>query len=191
MKRRTPLLVLFRAGNLGATYPSADADLNALPSGTHGALDGSFNGTAVIDTRFDLFCNLFANNVGIEFRFPDFKDVDLNIFARQYLQLFFDEVNFLTALADDDARPAGVDGDGNPLQRALDCNSGNAVLNRFVALTWIRNRRFRATCTKVGANFFVLHDLQTVVFVGIPVGIPTADNAQAVTDRICFLTHYL
>jgi len=169
VQRRTSVFIFFRTAHFRAAETTADAHLDAFRTSPHGGLHSTFDGTTVVDPRFNLLCDLLAYDVGIDFGFADLKDVDLDVFARQHLYFFFDQVHLFTPFADDDAGAAGVDGDGNPLEGAFDDNAADAVLHRFVALPWIVRRSFRAAGTQVLANPFVLYYLKTVVFIGKPV----------------------
>jgi hypothetical protein len=186
---RTALFGFFRTRDLGTTQTTAYTDLDTFCSCAHGALDGSLDGTAEVDAGLDLLGDLLTNDVGIQFGFADLKDVDLYVLAGQYFELFFDEIDFLASLADDDARAAGMYRHGYALERTLYGDPGDAVLDRLVAIAWIGSSCLLAASHQVLADFFVLYYFKTVVFVSVPVGVPTPNDAQAVADRICFLTH--
>jgi hypothetical protein len=177
VERRASFFVFFGTGNFSAAQTTACTDFDAFGACTHRTLYGAFHSAAKVDTGFDLFGDLLADNVGVEFGLTDFEDVDLHLFAREHFQFFLDEVNFLTAFADDDTGAAGVDSDGNALHGALDDDSADAVLHRLVALTRVGRCRFRTTGAEVVADFFILYHFETIVFVGVPVGVPTANNA--------------
>jgi len=169
VQRRTSVFIFFRTAHFCAAKATADAHLDAFGTGPYRGLHSTFDGTAVVDPRFNLLCDLLTYDVGIDFGFADLEDVDLDVFARQHLYFFFDQVHFFTAFADDDAGAARVDGDGNPLEGAFDDNAADAVLHRFVALPRIVRRSFGAAGTQVLANPFVFYYLETVVFIGKPV----------------------
>jgi hypothetical protein len=83
MEWRTPFLVFFRTRNLSTPYTTANTDFDSFAAGTHGTLDGTFDRTTVVDTGFDLFSDLFADNIGIQLWFANFKNIDLNFFASE------------------------------------------------------------------------------------------------------------
>jgi hypothetical protein len=177
VERGASLFIFFGTGNFGAAQTTACADFDTFGACAHRTLDRAFYSAAKVDTGFDLFGDLLADDVGVKFGLADFEDVDLHFFARKHFKFFLDEVNFLTAFADNDTGTAGVDSDGNALHGTLDDDPADAVLHRFVAFTRIGGSRFRTTGAKVVADFFVLHYFKTIVFVGVPVGVPTANNA--------------
>ena len=177
MQGRAPLFIFFGPGYFGAAQPTAYANLDAFGSGPHAALNGAFHGAPEIDPGFDLLSHLFAHDVGVQFGFPDLEDVDLDFFARQHFEFFFDQVHLFTAFADDDTGPAGMDGHGYTLHRTLDDDPADTVLHRFIAIARIGRGGFRTAYPQIVADLFVFYDLQTVIFIGVPVRIPTADDA--------------
>jgi hypothetical protein len=177
MQGCTSFFEFFRTGDFSACKTAAETDLDTLATGAHGALDSSLGSTAVVDTRFNLFGDLFAYNIGVEFGLTDFKDIDLNVFSGQYFELFFDKVNLFTTFTDNDTGAAGMDGYGNAFHRAFDHNTSDTVLHRLIAITGVGLGCFRATGTEVVADFFVLHYFKSVVFVGEPVGVPAPDDS--------------
>jgi hypothetical protein len=177
VQRGATFFMFFCTRYFCACQTTADTDFDAFGSCTHRPLNGTFDGATVVDTGFDLLGHLFANDIGIKFGLTDFEDVDLYIFAREQFEFFFDEVNLLAAFADNNTGTAGVDSDGNALHGALDSDTADTVLHRLITVARVGGRRFRAPSAEVVADFFVLYYFKTVVFVGIPVGVPSPDDA--------------
>ena len=175
MQRDTSLLVGFAAGHLGAAHTAGYLYLDALGSHTHGRCDSGLHGTAVRYAAFELAGDVVGDNHRIHLRTLHLEDVYLHLLAGEFLKLFFQLVNFLAALADDDTGACGRDGNGDELQRPFYDNLRDTCLGQ--------------TGVQVFADFSILHQLGREVFPTVPVGVPAADYAEAVSYRIYFLSH--
>ena len=168
-------LVVLAAGNLCAVHTASDVDLDALSPEAHGARNGHLDGTAVADARFDLACDTLSHQARVQFGALDFENVDLHILASQLLQFFTELVHLRASFADDDTGAGGLDGHRHELQGALNDDVGHAGLAQ--------------TCHQVGPDLVVLHQLVGVVLAAVPVGVPSADETEAVADWIRLLSH--
>jgi hypothetical protein len=65
MKGCTTLFIFFRTCNFCTANPAADADFDPLTTCAHRALNSAFDRTTEVDPRFDLFGNLFADDIGV------------------------------------------------------------------------------------------------------------------------------
>ena len=177
MQRRTAFLVFFSTCHFSAVQTTRDAHFNAFSTCTDGRLDRHFDGTTVIDTRFQLLGNGFCYDIGVQFWLTDFRNVDLNVFVGQFLELFADTVYLLTTLADNDTGTGSMDGYSDALERTLNYDA--------------RDTSLIDTCIEVIADSFILNNFGCEVFASEPVGFPTSDDPQAIADWISLLTHIM
>jgi hypothetical protein len=179
MKRRPPLLDLLRTGDLSATKPAGNLDLDPLGAHPQRRSNRHLDRPLVIDAVFDLARDRISYDIRIQLRPADLQDIDLNvILSRQFLQLLLDPVHLTTAFTDDDPGLGSVDRHNQLVQRTLDDDLGNPTLID--------------TGKQVGPDLVVLDQLGSIVFLAaIPVGFPTANDPQPGPNRIRFLTHVI
>jgi hypothetical protein len=175
LKRNATFLVLLGAGHLSTTQTSGTHDFATFSTHTHGRGKGGFHGTAERDTCLKLLCYLLTHQTRIQFWALDFEDVDLNILLGNLFDFFLEAIHFLTTTANHNTWTAGVDGNGDALQGALDDNLGNTTTCD--------------TCFEVFADTLVFDKLVSVIVAAVPVGIPTFGNPETESDRMCFLSH--
>ncbi len=175
MQRDTSLLVGFATGHFGAAHTAGYLNLDTLGPHAHGRCDGGLHGTTVRYAAFELTGDVVGNDHRIHFRTLHLEDVDLHLLAGEFLELLFQFVDLLAALADDDTRTCGGDGYGDELQRPFYDNLRDTCLGQ--------------TGVQVLADFSILHQLGREVFPAVPVGVPAADHTEAVSYRIYFLSH--
>jgi hypothetical protein len=177
MQRGPALLDLLRTRDLSATETTGDLDLDPLRTHPERRSDRHLDSPLVIDTVLDLAGDRIPDDIGIQLRPADLKDIDLHVILTcQLLQLLLDPVDLTTAFTDDDPRLGGVDRHDQLVQRTLDNDLGNPTLID--------------TGIQVGPDLVVLDQLEGIVFfAAIPVGFPTANDPQPGPDRIRFLTH--
>ena len=138
--------------------------------------------------------NALGHDVGVEIRLLHFEDVDLNILARDLLELELELLNILTTLSDDHTGTAGADRDRHEFGSALDYDARDIFVYASVFLlagrgaTGLFDVAFE-TCIEIFANLAIFEDVFAEVRTTEPVGVPTADDAKSVGDRIDFLTH--
>src|SRR5690606_16804597 len=147
--------VLFGTGHLSAANATGNHHLDSLSAHAHGGGKCSLHGTTERNPGFQLTGNAFANQLRIHLRPFDLKNVDLNVFLGQFLQLFFDLVHLLAAFSDNDPRSGRMDGHGNPLQGTFNNNFRHAALGD--------------PGTQVLTDFFVFYQFIGIVVTTVPV----------------------
>ena len=175
VQRNTALLDGFAAGHFGAADTSGYLNLDSFRTHAHGRCDGRFDGAAERYTAFKLPGDVLTYDDGIHLGAFYLEDVDLNLLAGKFLQLFLEFVNLLTALADDDTRTGRRDGYRNQFERTLDDNLGNACLSQ--------------TDIQILADFGIFDEFVGEVLAAVPVGIPTANDTKTICYRIYLLSH--
>ena len=177
MQRNTALFEGLAAGHFGAAHAARDLDLHAFGAHAHRRSDGGLHGAAVRDTAFELAGDVVADDHGVQFGTFYLEDIDLNLLAGEFAQLFLQLVDLLAAFADDDAGTGRRDGDGHQFQRTLDDD--------------LRDACFGQTGAQVFTNLGVFDQLARKILAAVPVGIPTAYDTESVCYRINFLSHLL
>ena len=167
-------MVSLRAISAPPTRPEI-LDLDTLGTHAHGRRYGRLHGAAERYAALQLAGDVLADDHGIHLGALHLEDVDLDLLAGELLQLFLQFVDLLAALADDDTGACGRDGNGDELQRPFYDNLRDTCLGQ--------------TGVQVFADFSILHQLGREVFPTVPVGVPAADYAEAVSYRIYFLSH--
>ena len=174
MKRRTAFLEHLAASHFGATDAAADLDLDALGTYAHRSGDSHLDGAAIGHAAFDLTGDGVCHDIGIGLRTLYLVDVDLDILLGHLLQLFFELIDLLTALADDNTRTGCLNGHGDELQGALDHNLGKAGLGQTIG--------------QILTDFEILGDLLGIITTD-PVRVPTTGDTDSIADWISFLSH--
>ena len=154
---------MLATGNFGTADTTTDRHLDTFGTGAHSSGDGVLDGTAILNTAFNLFGDILGNQHGVHFGVLHLADVHLNILAGEFLQLFAEFVNFRTGTSDNQTRTGGIDCDGEHLERALDVN--------------LRDAGFCQTGIEVLTDLVVLNQLLLELSATEPVGIPSADDA--------------
>src|SRR5215475_5472426 len=159
-----------------------DPDLDAA-----GAIGGESRGHAIVDVRaqrmqrhaaLELLRDRFGDELGIELRLADLDDVDDDVGLRELGDLLAKLLDVGAFLADDDARPRGLNGDAALLVRPLDHD--------------LRHRRLLEILHQLLADLHVLvQQLAILVLARVPARIPGAVDAEAQADWIDLLTHWL
>src|SRR5262249_4341669 len=120
MQRHAALAIPFHARDLGAAVSpravGADASGARPHRRLHGAADGAEEGHAALE----LLRDRFGDELGIELRLADLDDVDHDVGLRELGDLLAKLLDVGALLADDDARPRGLNGDAALLVRPLD-----------------------------------------------------------------------
>ena len=162
MERCTALLVVLGTRHFSSANTTGDGDLDAFSAGTHGVGDGALDGAAVLDTAFNLLCDILGDDDGIEIGAFHLGDVDLDVLARDFFELFLQFVDLRACLADDKTRAGGVDSDGEELQSSFDI--------------YLRNAGLGETSVEVLANLIVLNEFLLEFSSAIPIRVPSADD---------------
>ena len=151
--------------HFGTTQTAGSGDLDTLCVGAHGGCDGGLDGFLVCHTTFYLFGDVLGNQLSIQIGAFHFHDVDLDFLVGDDLQLFLHFVNFLTALADDEARTSRADGHRDQLQCSFNVN--------------FRDTGFEELCIQILSNFVIFDNLTGEIFAAVPIRIPASYNTKA------------
>ncbi len=123
-ERDAAFLLPLAAGHLGAAEAAGDVDLDALGAGLHGPLDGLLHGLAEGDAAGQLLGDVGRHEHGVELGLADLLDLQLDLARGELADLLAQRLHVGAALADDDARLGGVDGDRDVVDAALDLDAG-------------------------------------------------------------------
>ena len=107
------------AGHFSATQTAGHLDTNALGASALRGLDALTHRTTEGHASSELFGDALRNELRFEVGVLDLKDVELNLLARQLLELDAQAVGLSTTATDDDARASGVQVDANTVTRTL------------------------------------------------------------------------
>ncbi len=162
VQRSTTFFKMLATSNLSTTNTTANRNLDAFGTGTHGCSNGVLNSTTVLNTTLNLFGDILSNKNSIHLRMFYFTDVDLNILARQFLKLFTQFVDLRTGTTNNQTRTGCIDRNSEHLKRALNVN--------------LRNTSLSKTGIEVLANLIVLNKFLFELSTAEPVGIPSADD---------------
>src|SRR5918992_2656528 len=119
-ERDPTVLVPFAPAHLGPAQATGDGDLHALRTGLHGALHGLLHGLLECDPPRQLLRDIAGDEDSVELRLADLLDLELHLAVRETADLLAQRLDVRTALADDDARLGGVDGDRDVIDATLD-----------------------------------------------------------------------
>ena len=149
-----------------------------MPRGAqaHGGLHGPLQGAAEGNPAHQLLCDIFRNQLRLDFRLADLNDIQVNLATgqrRDFLAQFFDIRAFP---ADHNAGTGGVNGDPGMLCRTLDQNLRHACLIQLVEQDF--------------ANLQILVQQIGIFRICIPARIPGPVNTDAEADWIDLMTHY-
>ena len=126
MQRHAAFAVELGAGHFGATQAAGHLDTNALGAGALRGLDALTHRTTEGHAGSELLGDALRNELRFEIGVLHLKDVELNLLARQLLELDAQAVRLGATATDDDARASGVQIDANAVTRALDAHLGDA-----------------------------------------------------------------
>ena len=149
--------------------------LDAFSAHAHGGGNGHLRSAAERNAGFQLAGNAVGNQLRIQLGTLDLEDVDLNILAGDLLQLFFQLIDLLAAFTNHDTRAGRVHGNGDELQGTFD--------------DYFRHASLGQTHGEILADFIVLNQLVSVLAAAVPIGVPSADDAETIAYRVCFLSH--
>ena len=125
VQRHAALAVELGAGHFRATQTAGHLDTNALGASALRGLDALTHRTTEGHAGSELLGDALRNELRFEIGVLHLEDVELNLLARQLLELHAQAVRLGTTATDDDARASGVQVDANAVTRALDCHLGD------------------------------------------------------------------
>src|SRR6476620_1817199 len=126
VQRDATLAVELGAAHLGAVEAARDLHADALGAGALGGLHALAHGAAERHTGRELLGDALGDQLGDDLGVLDLEDVQLDLLARELLELATDAVGLGAAAADDDARAGRVDVDADAVTGALDLDRGDA-----------------------------------------------------------------
>ena len=142
----------------------------------HRRLHRLAHGAAEADAGRQLLGDTLGDELRVGFGVLDLEDVELDLLARQLLEVAADAVCLGAAAANDDAGARRVNVDADAVARSLDVDLRDAG-----ALHALRHQL---------ADLDVFTDVVGIGLVGIPTGLPVGRDSEAEAMRIYFLTHY-
>src|SRR5215813_1009980 len=176
MQRHAALAIPFHARDLRAAEPPRAIDADTAGAEPHRRLHGALHGAAEGHAALKLLRDRFGDQLGIELRLADLDDVDHDVGFRKLGDLLAQLLDVGAFLADDDARPRGLNGDAALLMRPLDHD--------------LRHRRLLEVLHQFFADLHVLvQQLPVLVLAGVPARVPGAVDAEPQADWIDLLTH--
>ena len=175
VQRDAAVGVALGAGHLGAAEAAADLDLAALGAGAHGARERALHRAPEGDAVLQLLGDRLRDELGVELRALDLEDVDLDLLARDPVQVLAQGVDLGAGLADHDARTRGVD---------VDLHLVGVLADRDV-----RQAGVRELARDVVADRHVLGQVVGEVLLVEPVGLPVVDIAHAHRLGMNLLSH--
>jgi hypothetical protein len=171
-------VVLFDAGEFGATQAASTADFDAFSAKVLGCLQGFFHGAPEGNTAFELERDVFGDQLGIDFGMFDFNDVNVDLFAGHAAEFFLELVDFGAFAADNDAGASSKNSNAAAICGALDQDLGHRSGLEFLF--------------ELLTNVAVFsQELAEFLFGGEPLGTPVAIDGDAEADWIGFLAHNL
>ena len=126
VERDAAFLVPLAAGHLRAAEATRHLDADALGAGLHGALDGLLDRLAEGDAAGQLLGDVARDEHGVELGLADLLDLQLDLARGHPADLLAQRLDVRAALADDDARLGGVNGDRHVVDAALDVDQADA-----------------------------------------------------------------
>src|SRR5204863_7997698 len=108
VKRHTPLVVPFHAGDFGAAQAAAALDLDSLRAHAHRALHSALHGATERDALRQLARDVVGHELCAELGTLDLLDVDTDFLAGEMRELVAQLVDFSALLADHHAWTTGV-----------------------------------------------------------------------------------
>lgn len=179
-------------GNLSKLIELLSRDFRTVQSSAHHHLHsatveslsshhGLSHGASVADSLFELNCDVFGNELGIEFGLSDFGDVDLNlsgrvILAHHSVEVLAHLIDALTASSDDRAGSRRED-------RYLDSVCGSFDFDT-------RHKALTDLCSHELSNLLVACKGESVLLLVVePVAVMPPNDSHTETSRVNFLTH--
>ena len=100
-------LVELASCHFGAAEATADKNLDALCTYAHCRSNCHLNGSSVRNTSLNLTSDVVSNDIGINLRAFNLKDIDLYLFVQTFFNSSFNLSTSTTAFSDNNARTCG------------------------------------------------------------------------------------
>src|SRR5262249_12900264 len=147
----------------------------------HGAHDGALHRTTKHHALLDLLRNAIRDELRIELRLANLRDIEAHIrtrHAEELRRLLAQLLDLFAFLTDDDAGAGGLNGDVHLLRGALDLHAADGSLGKLL-LQEFAHAEIR------------VHMSRKLLLARVPLGHPIPGNTEANADRIDLLTHAL
>src|SRR5205085_3724394 len=112
---------------------TGDRDADALGAGLHRPRDRLLQHLAERHAPLELLRDVLGDQVRVELRVADLEDVHLHDLAGRLAEGLTELLDLRAALADDDARLRGLDGDRDLVRRALDVDARDRGVTQAAA----------------------------------------------------------
>src|SRR5690606_24599575 len=179
MQRNAPFAIPLRARDLGTVQATGDAHFHAERTTAHRVGHRALHCPAEHHSALELLRDTFGNQLRVELRLTNLRDVDTHVRDRHAYHLrhlraeLFD---VFALLADHDAWASSMNRDVHLARRALDVDAAHGRLGKLL-LQKLAHLEVR------------VHVRRKILRRRVPLRGPLARNAEANSDWIDFLTH--
>src|SRR6185437_932525 len=180
VQRHTALTVELRAAHLGAAEAARHLDADTLGAGALSALQALAHRAAEGHAGGELLGDALGDQLSVGLGVLDLEDVQLDLLARELLEVGADALGLGATTTDHDARTGGVDVDADAVAGALDLDAGHAG-------TVERGLQQRADLDVLSEVVAVTLTLLRAV--GEPARHVVGGDSQTEAVRVDFLTH--
>src|SRR5215207_7012592 len=175
LQRHSTIHLGDRAAHFGAAKSTRKANLDALRAAPHRGLNRVLHRPPVRNAPRYLLGNALRDQASIGLRHLDLFDLQMNLFAHLVFEHLAQALNVRALLTDNDARLRRVQRNVNFVGVPLELDP--------------RNPGPRQLFHDELANLDILVELLGVIPLGVPLGLPVADDAQTVADWIDLASH--
>src|SRR5262245_5943587 len=117
MQRHAAFAIPLHAGDFRAAQTAGAVDADALRAQTHRRLNGALHGAAEGHAALQLLSDVVGNELGVDFRFADFDDVQMDFARRVFRKIGLQFLDIGAFFADYHTRTRRMDGDAALLVR--------------------------------------------------------------------------
>ncbi len=175
VQRHLTLAVELRTAHLGTAQTTGALDPDPLRAGAHRTLLRLTHGPPKLHPGRELLRHALSHQLGVGFGVLDLEDVQLDLLARELLQVAANTLGLGAIATDDDARARCEDVHPHPVTSALDLHRGDPGSLQALG--------------QQPADLDVLADVVGVELVCVPATLVVSGDAKAETVRIDLLTH--
>src|SRR4030095_7779101 len=175
VKRHAALAVPLAATHLCAAEPARCLDADAFGAELHGGGHGLLHRAAERDAALELHRDVLGDQLRVELRLADLLDVDEDVAGGERADFLAERVDLGAALADQDARPRGVDVHHDLLARAVDHAARDGGVVELLL--------------DEAPDLHVLVELQRVAALREPVRLPPVEGAEPESVGMDLLSH--
>src|SRR5438105_7451357 len=176
VQRQAPLQIPLRARNFGSVQAATHPHLDSFATKAQRGVYRLAHSAAEADSLFQLQCDRFRNQLGVEFGLVHFLNVNVDITsAHAFLQFLLKLVDLGALAPDDDTGTRGFDDHAQLVAGTLNLDRTDA-------------RRLELVL-KLILQLDVFEQLLVVITLGKPARFPGLGVAEAKTVRMNFLSH--